>query len=106
MKTKEEIEQAAEIAYKISGEYPFDSLAEISRQAFIRGAEFTNPKWIKCSERLPELSDADENGKILLFRVTNNDQKSISKTVHDWNMVKHCDRENTFWMPLPQMPEL
>jgi hypothetical protein len=59
--------------------------------------------WISVKERLPKLEDADENGKVLLYRKLNEDQKSLSVSIHDWSMVKHCD-EFAFWMNLPPKP--
>lgn len=62
--------------------------------------------WVKTSDRLPEKPDADENGKVLLYRLTTDNQTSSAKSIHDWNMVRHCDADTTFWMPLPQKPEV
>jgi len=67
--------------------------------------ERANRVWIKCADALPTENDADEMGKVLLFRTTNDTQLSISKTIHDWNMVRHCDPDETYWMPLPKNPK-
>ena len=61
-------------------------------------------EWISVNDRLPEKSDADENGKVLIYREANPDQKGLSKSVYDFYMVKYCDK-STFWMPLPKSPE-
>jgi len=60
--------------------------------------------WISVKERLPKQEDADENGKVLLYRETNPDQSTMSKSIYDWKMVRYCDNE-TYWMPLPKPPE-
>jgi len=31
-----------------------DTITLVSRESFLAGAEWATPKWIKCSERLPE----------------------------------------------------
>jgi hypothetical protein len=60
-------------------------------------------EWISVNDRLPTLFDADENGKVLIYRSVNEEQKALSKSIHDWSMVKYCD-SNTYWMPLPSPP--
>ena len=61
--------------------------------------------WIPVSERLPEESDADEFGKVLVLRDVNESQINNCKSITDWNLVKHCDKETTMWQPLPKLPE-
>jgi len=118
MKTKEEIEQAANIAYKISGEYPFDRL----RIAFIAGAEFANPKWIKCSDRLPEIIEGEAYSQNVLAIVDGYTNIQVmclfwidAQSGFVWcNCYGKIDGDGEFddnynvlmWMPLPQMPEL
>lgn len=60
-------------------------------------------EWISVIEKLPTIEDGDENGKVLIFRVPNINQKSLAKSIYDWNMVKYCDK-NTYWMILPKSP--
>jgi len=67
-----------------------------------RIAELEN-QWIPVEERLPEEKDADENGKVLIYRVTNNSQASLSKSIYDWAMVKYLEKDS-HWMPLPNKP--
>jgi hypothetical protein len=60
--------------------------------------------WVRVGERLPTEEDADENGKVLLYRDMNDSQKSLSKSIHDYFMVKNCDKDS-FWRPLPSPPK-
>lgn len=60
-------------------------------------------EWIKVTDRLPSIFDADENGKVLVYIETNEGQKSMSKSIYDYNMVKYL--ENGYWMPLPEPPK-
>jgi len=60
-------------------------------------------EWVKVEDGLPTEKDADENGKVLVWREMNDSQKSLSKSVFDYWMVKNCD-SSTFWMPLPTPP--
>ena len=59
--------------------------------------------WISVDERLPNAFDSDENGKVLIFRNNNDSQSTMPKSIHPFEMVKHCDKD-TFWMPLPKNP--
>lgn len=61
-------------------------------------------KWISVKQRLPTEKDADENGKVLVYRLVNDSQKPLAKSIYDWHMVKLCD-EYTFWQPLPSPPQ-
>jgi hypothetical protein len=60
--------------------------------------------WVRVGDRLPTEEDADENGKVLLYRDMNDSQKSLSKSIHDYFMVKNCDKDS-FWRPLPSPPK-
>lgn len=60
-------------------------------------------EWISVKDRLPTIDDADENGKVLVYRTVNDSQKSISKSIYDWNFTKHLDKD-AYWMPLPNPP--
>lgn len=74
------------------------SPASPSHQAPVGGE-----KWVSVADRLPTEKDADECGKVLLYRKMNKEQQAQAKSIHDWYMVKHCD-SNTFWQPLPTPP--
>jgi len=60
--------------------------------------------WVSVEDRLPTEKDADENGKVLVWRNTNEGQKGLSKSIFDYFMVKNCDTD-TFWQPLPPPPQ-
>lgn len=60
-------------------------------------------EWISVKDRLPNAFDSDENGKVLIFRNNNDSQSTMPKSIHPFQMVKHCDKD-TFWMPLPKNP--
>jgi len=55
-------------------------------------------EWISVSERLPE-----NDGNVLLHRITNESQKSMSISIFPANMVKNCE-PSTHWQPLPPAP--
>lgn len=61
--------------------------------------------WINLFDRIPKEEDADENGKVLIYRKMNDNQKPLEKSIHDWYMVKNCDPTETFWQPLPPKPK-
>jgi hypothetical protein len=56
-------------------------------------------------EKLPIEEDADENGKVLIWREMNPDQKAMEKSIMDWSMLKYCDKKTTHWQPLPLPPK-
>jgi hypothetical protein len=54
--------------------------------------------WVKCSERIPTIADADNDGKVLVsFRV----DRSVIKM--DWRSVS--ERLHSHWMPTPKPPD-
>tara|TARA_R110002126_G_C10156689_1_gene472316 strand:- start:343 stop:531 length:189 start_codon:yes stop_codon:yes gene_type:complete len=59
-------------------------------------------KWIKLKDRKP--STKIDGKKILLYRLTNDSQKELSTTIFETNMVKFCDKNETWWMALPEEP--
>lgn len=59
--------------------------------------------WISVEERLPTNLEADENDKVLVYRITTSGQRGLSKSIIDWYMVKHMDKA-TFWQSLPPPP--
>lgn len=61
-------------------------------------------KWISVKDRLPTIDDADENGKVLVYRFNNSSQSSMNKSIYDWKMCKHLD-ESSFWIRLPKPPK-
>jgi len=83
------------------------SLSSI-REAFLAGAEWAEkqPKWIKCSERLPEVS-----GEYLASRFKGDRGWSLdySAEFKGWNLGFNGERENemfpSHWQPLPEAPK-
>ncbi len=61
--------------------------------------------WVSMLDQMPTEQDGDENGKVLLYRNMNDNQKPLEKSIHDWYMVKNCDPTETFWQPLPPKPK-
>ena len=61
-------------------------------------------EWISVEDRLPTKEDADENGKVLVWREVESTQTLMSKSIYDYMMCKHLDK-TSFWMPLPQRPK-
>jgi hypothetical protein len=58
--------------------------------------------WVSCSEKLPSV---EQNGrKVLIYRIMNDSQASLSISIHDTSMVKHCNVNETWWMELPKPP--
>jgi len=57
-------------------------------------------KWIKCSERMPELDDDGCSDGVLAL--TSDENIIFSWVVnHDWEFGEDI----TYWMPLPQPPK-
>lgn len=60
-------------------------------------------EWTKASRLLPTV---EKHGKkVLVYRIVNDGQKDMAKSIHDTNMVKHCNPDETWWQPLPDDPE-
>lgn len=59
--------------------------------------------WIAASEKLP--TEEDNGEKVLIFRIMNGSQESLAISIHDTNMVKHCNPNETWWMELPKPPK-
>lgn len=74
--------------------------------SFLAGAEWATPKWIKCSERLPE-----ESGNYLVSRFNGHRGQSLdwNADVRGWNVTSKGERcyelFPTHWMPLPEAPK-
>lgn len=60
-------------------------------------------QWISVEDRLPTKEDADENGKILVWREVESTQALMSKSIYDYTMAKYLDK-SSFWQPLPNPP--
>ncbi|MFA5243670.1 MAG: DUF551 domain-containing protein [Pedobacter sp.] len=116
MKIKAEIEQEAINRYPEGTTY-----CVFKCIAFIKGAEFANPKWIKCSERLPEMIDGEDYSENVLAIVegyTNIQVMCLMNISNESIVWANCygkidgdaefdDNYNVLmWMDLPKMPEL
>jgi len=67
-------------------------------------ADYEKSKWVSVTEKLPTEQDADENGKVLVWRKMNKSQEVLSKSILDFSMVRFCE-EDSFWMSLPTTPK-
>lgn len=61
-------------------------------------------KWIKLKDRKPSI-DIDGK-KILVYRIMNESQASMSISILDTNMIKYSNADETWWMALPDKPIL
>jgi hypothetical protein len=59
-------------------------------------------KWIKLKDRKPSVEIDGE--RVLIYRILNEGQRTMSIDTHDTRMVKHCDENETWWMSLPEPP--
>ena len=67
-------------------------------------ASFQNAviSWVAVSEKLPTVEDNGQ--KVLIYRIMNYSQSSLAISIHETNMVKHCNPNETWWMELPKPP--
>ncbi len=76
-------------------------LTEKEQEEIIRLTEGREKKWIKCSERLPELGEP-----VLIFTTDMNQFMGWLENRHLWS-YEHQSwflSEVTHWMPLPNRP--
>lgn len=95
------------MSYRRNGANTVLSTPSILRHAdpeIMKQAGWESSEWISVEDRLPTEKDADENGKVLIWREVNDGQKSLSKSIFDWWMVIKCDK-SSYWKPLPQPPK-
>jgi len=59
-------------------------------------------KWTKLSDEAPTKSVGD---KVLLYRIPVISQTSQAISIHSTKMVKYCNINETWWMPLPDPPK-
>lgn len=97
---KSEIESRAYIG-------PDEKIYIGTKDLFDRIEQIVNERdgWIRLEDRLPTAADADENGKVMIYRKMNDSQNAMSKSIHDWLFLKHCDPKETYWQPLPSPPK-
>jgi hypothetical protein len=58
--------------------------------------------WVAVSDKLPTVEDNGQ--KVLIYRIMNDSQSSLAISIHETNMVKHCNPNETWWMELPEPP--
>ena len=75
------------------------TLLENEKQPSCLGAVIS---WVAASEKLPSV---EQNGnKVLIYRIMNESQLCLAISIHETNMVKHCNPNETWWMELPKPP--
>jgi hypothetical protein len=103
------------IAIEVQSEYGMSGLAEglyldFATDVTIRYVEANSLNiagvisWVACSEKLPNVEDNGQ--KVLIYRIMNDSQASLSISIHETSMVKHCNVNETWWMELPKLPFL
>ena len=60
-------------------------------------------KWIKLSDEAP--IETVYGKKVLLYRIPVISQTSQAISIHSTKMVKYCNINETWWMPLPNPPK-
>jgi hypothetical protein len=61
-------------------------------------------KWIKLKDKIPDINI--DGQKILIYRITNSGQSQQAMSIHDTDKVKYCNKDETWWMPLPEIPTI
>jgi len=59
-------------------------------------------RWIKLSLRKPSVKI--DGSKVLIHRIPAFSHENDTITVIATRMVKHCQPNETWWMPLPEKP--
>jgi hypothetical protein len=101
---KEELEKQAEEYTNQQGMPEMNSkyVYEAIKQAYIKGYKDNKPKWVKCSNRLPETP-----GEYLTIH------KMLGIRVFQFNVIDKCwfysesgNNQITYWMPLPSIENI
>jgi len=62
-------------------------------------------KWISLKDKLP--NEKEHGNKVLLYRAeVMPSQKAMEISIFNTHMIKHCDKETTYWMELPKPPKV
>lgn len=59
-------------------------------------------RWIKLKDRMPNKNIDGE--KVLIHRVPTDSQKALATGIIDTILIKNCNKDETWWMPLPIPP--
>lgn len=85
----------------LPNDWLFEKREVVARMLEEYSQEQSSLHWIPVGERLP---DHKEHGKVLIHREVNSCQAALAFSIYDASMVKHCNRETTYWMPLLNPP--
>lgn len=55
--------------------------------------------WIKLSDKKPNVKEHGDS--VLVYRIPTDGQCAMSICIYDTAMIKHCDKNETWWMELP-----
>ena len=59
-------------------------------------------KWIKLQTQMPTIEDNGE--KVFVCRLVNPSQSSLNPSVMSVDKLHLCDPNETWWLPVPQLP--
>lgn len=97
-RTIEEIQEDIRTLTRVPSEFIYAKLDELAEEV----AELTKPKWIPCSERLPDKPEHGENGYIV-------QRKRVAEPFSAyWNGERWTNEDDSVidkviaWMPLPE----
>lgn len=97
-RTLEEIQEDIRTLTRVPSEFIHAKLNELAEEV----AELTKPKWIPCSERLPDKPEHGENGYIV-------QRKRVAEPFSAyWNGERWTNEDDSVidkviaWMPLPE----
>lgn len=74
----------------------------VAERAYLAGAAGVM-EWVPLTDGLPDPKIVGE--KILVNRAVNDSQRGLKVSVYDTILLKLCEPETTYWMPLPPYPE-
>ena len=107
MYTKEDIEKAKQYldneGYGTGSNFTLNMVANLMAEYAAKNCVIPALiSWVAASEKLPSV---EQNGnKVLIYRIMNDSQSSLAISIHETNMVKYCNPNETWWMELPKPP--
>lgn len=79
----------------------------LHNQGFFHGYEAgvndKSTEWFSCADKLPNL---DNHKKVIIYRTPTKSQKTMAVSIMEASLLKHCNKDETFWMPLPDKPNI